>query len=140
MFFSLEKRPQLREQSGKASVGELSKQLSALWSVMTPEQKLPYDQAARRDKERYDREMNEFRSGRFPQHMPIHPAAVMVNLPGDAGTVEEATPEVDLQHDQVVTVSTVPQVGLHIPTTTQHSDADASDQLYQYMYQPDKLN
>lgn len=139
MFFSLEKRPQLREQSGKASVGELSKQLSAMWSIMTPEQKLPYDETARRDKERYEREMAEFRSGRFPPRAPVHPAAVMVNLPGDASTVEEAAPDVDLQHEQVVTVSTVPQ-GLHIATTQgQDSVTDASDQLYQYMYQPDKL-
>lgn len=139
MFFSLDKRPQLREQGGKASVGELSKQLSALWSVMTPEQKIPYDQTARRDKERYERQMVEYRSGRFPPRV-IHPVAVMLNVPGDTATVEEAAPEVDLQHDQVVTVSTVPQVGLHIPTTQgQHPDTDTSDQLYQYMYQPDKL-
>lgn len=139
MFFSLEKRPQLRVHNQRATVGELSKQLSALWGALTPEQKLPYDDAARRDKERYERQMAEFRSGRFNACVPIHPGAVMVNLPGDPTTVDEAPPDVDLHHDQVVTVSTVTQ-GLQIPTTQgQHLDTDASDQLYQYMYQPDKL-
>ena len=101
---------------------------------MNPQQKAPYDELAKKDKERYDRELLEYKAGRFGNPDPrslIDPVAV--------ATVTTVTaPDVDLTPEQVVTVSTVTNVGHSLQVGTSenlHGDASDTDQLYQYMYQ-----
>lgn len=65
MFFSRAKRPKLRERNPGASVGELAKQLGAAWKIMTPEQKVPYEEEARDDRLRYEDEMEKYRKGEY---------------------------------------------------------------------------
>lgn len=65
MFFSSAKRPKLREQNPSASIGDIAKQLGAAWKIMTPEQKAPYEEAAKKDRKRYEQEMELFRKGEF---------------------------------------------------------------------------
>ena len=65
MFFSSAKRPKLREQNPSASVGEIAKQLGAAWKIMTAEQKAPYDEQTKKDRERYEHEMELYRKGEF---------------------------------------------------------------------------
>ena len=65
MFFSQHKRPKLREQTPGAGVGELAKQLGAAWKIMTTEQKDPYEQEAKQDRARYEREMASYRKGEW---------------------------------------------------------------------------
>lgn len=63
MFFSAQKRPQLKSANPKASVADHSKQLSSEWKQMTDEEKEPYIKMADRDKERYDQQKVAFSAG-----------------------------------------------------------------------------
>ena len=65
MFFSSAKRPKLREQNPSAGIGDIAKQLGAAWKIMTPEQKAPYEETAKKDRKRYEQEMELFRKGEF---------------------------------------------------------------------------
>ena len=53
LHFCSEKRPKLKQENPSFSVGALAKQLSAVWKLMTPEQKKPYDGMAEKDKQRW---------------------------------------------------------------------------------------
>ena len=63
MFFSNAKRPKIKSQNPEASIGEIAKQLGAAWNVMTPEQKKPYEEEAKKDKQRYLDEMQRCKEG-----------------------------------------------------------------------------
>lgn len=63
LFFSAEKRPQLKTANPKATVGDNSKQLSDEWRQMTDKEKEPYIKMADRDKERYDQQKIAFSAG-----------------------------------------------------------------------------
>lgn len=65
MFFSKTKRPKLRETNPNASIGEIAKQLGAAWKIMTADQKKPYENMAKKDRERYDEQMELYRQGKF---------------------------------------------------------------------------
>lgn len=65
MFFSQDKRPKLREQNPGASVGDLAKQLGAAWKVMTDDQKAPYEKQAKKDRARYEADMELYRKGEY---------------------------------------------------------------------------
>ena len=70
MFFSSDKRSKLREQTPSASVGDIAKQLGAAWKIMTADQKAPYEKQAKKDRERYERDMELFRKGEFSHNPP----------------------------------------------------------------------
>lgn len=129
MFFSIEKRPHLRLQNPKANVGTLSKQLAAVWNTMTPPQKEPYEEMARRDKERYERELLEYRAGHFDP-------TTIVTEPGHLDTVGTSGVEVDLHPDPVDVVTVSVSQTLSVPSVTQSQDTDTAENFYQYMYQP----
>ncbi|KAI6661370.1 high mobility group (HMG)-box containing transcription factor [Oopsacas minuta] len=61
-FFCQKIRPTFRGQDPKASVGELAKKLGAEWQQYSQEEKAPYEDMARKDKKRYEREMEIFKS------------------------------------------------------------------------------
>ena len=63
LFFSAQKRPQLKSANPKASNGDHSKQLSSEWKQMTDEEKEPYIKMADRDKERYHQQKVAFNAG-----------------------------------------------------------------------------
>lgn len=63
LFFSAQKRPQLKSANPKATVGDNSKQLSTEWKKMTDKEKEPYIKMADRDKERYDQQKVAFSAG-----------------------------------------------------------------------------
>ena len=65
MFFSSAKRPKLREQNPTASIGDIAKQLGAAWKIMTADQKAPYEEAAKKDRKRYEEEMEQYRKGEY---------------------------------------------------------------------------
>ena len=64
MYFSMEKRPKLREENANATVGDLAKMLGAAWRIMTDDQKAPYEEMTRKDRERYEEEMQTLRAGK----------------------------------------------------------------------------
>jgi len=57
-----EERPKLKAMNPSLSVGEIAKELGDRWNHTAPEGKQTYEEAAQRDKERYEKEMNDFRS------------------------------------------------------------------------------
>lgn len=67
MFFSNMKRPKLKQEDPNANIAELAKQLGAAWKVMTKEQKAPYDEMAKKDKQRYLDELDALKKdGKLP--------------------------------------------------------------------------
>jgi len=63
LFFSAEKRPQLKNINPQATVGDKSKHLSEAWKCMTDEEKAPYVEMAGRDKVRYDQQKDAYTAG-----------------------------------------------------------------------------
>ena len=63
MHFCSFKRPTLRKlpKNANATVGDIAKQLGALWKMMTTEQKKPFEESAAKDRDRYDEEMQAYR-------------------------------------------------------------------------------
>lgn len=55
----------MKEQAPNSTVGEIAKKLGAAWRVMTDDQKQPYEQQAKCDRERYEKEMELYRKGEF---------------------------------------------------------------------------
>ncbi|CAF2855392.1 unnamed protein product [Rotaria sp. Silwood2] len=56
-----EERPKLKALNSSLSVGEIAKELGDRWNHTGPDGKQIYEEAAQRDKERYEKEMNEFK-------------------------------------------------------------------------------
>jgi len=63
LFFSAEKRSQLKNINPQATVGDKSKHLSETWKCMTDEEKAPYVEMADRDKVRYDQQKVAYSAG-----------------------------------------------------------------------------
>ncbi|ORX85896.1 high mobility group box, partial [Anaeromyces robustus] len=60
MFFSQDKRAEVKRDNPDASFGELGKIIGNLWKNASPEEKEKYEKKASEDKERYRREMEIF--------------------------------------------------------------------------------
>lgn len=56
-----EERPKLKALNPSLSVGDIAKELGERWNHTAPGDKLIYEEAAQRDKERYEKEMTEFK-------------------------------------------------------------------------------
>lgn len=65
MFYSKTKRPHIRAQQPTLRVGQLAQILSAQWKIMTPTDKAPYDDMARKDKSRYEVQLKAYRKGEY---------------------------------------------------------------------------
>ena len=65
MFYSKTKRPHLRAQNPSLRVGQLAQILAAQWKIMTPTEKSPFDDMARKDKERYEVQLKAYRKGEY---------------------------------------------------------------------------
>ncbi|KAF7731699.1 Non-histone chromosomal protein 6 [Apophysomyces ossiformis] len=56
MFFSQEKRQEVKDENPEATFGQIGKILGEKWKGMTDEQKKPYVEKAEADKKRYEDE------------------------------------------------------------------------------------
>ena len=65
MFFSLERRPEVKAVNPDFGVGKLAQCLAERWKVMDSSQKSTYEQMARRDKERYEQELKAYKRGLY---------------------------------------------------------------------------
>ena len=65
MFYSLEKRPDVKAANPDFGVGKLAKALAGTWAVITPTQKQPYELMAQKDKDRYESELKSFKKGLY---------------------------------------------------------------------------
>ena len=56
MYFSQEKRPELKKNNPSMGFGDLGKKLGEMWHALKDEEKKPFLQKAAKDKERYEAE------------------------------------------------------------------------------------
>lgn len=61
LLFCGDKRPKLREKNPTASVGDLAKLLGAEWKTLNAAQKAPYDEKAKKEKDRYKAQMEAYK-------------------------------------------------------------------------------
>jgi hypothetical protein len=61
MFFANEYRETVKEENPGLSFGEIGKKLGETWKAMSDESKKPYNDKAAQDKERYTREMKNYK-------------------------------------------------------------------------------
>lgn len=61
MFFSNAKRDQVRSENPELKFGEIGKHIGELWKNLSAEDKKPYEEMAAKDKERYEREMKDYK-------------------------------------------------------------------------------
>ena len=60
MFYSVDRRPQLKTQNPDWGFGEFGKAIGAEWGQMNEKQKAKYTKKAEKDKMRFDREMENY--------------------------------------------------------------------------------
>ncbi|KAF5832780.1 FACT complex subunit SSRP1-A [Dunaliella salina] len=64
MHFSNAMRSKMKAENPSASFGELAKLISERWKTISPEEKAPYEEAAKQDKQRYNEAMAAYKSAR----------------------------------------------------------------------------
>lgn len=62
MWYAKEMRQSIKAKNPSATVGEISKQLGVKWQDMNDDEKIPYVASARKDRERYEKEMAVYRA------------------------------------------------------------------------------
>lgn len=65
IYFSQEFREIIRQRFPFLTVAQIMRAVSFRWSNLTKEQKLPFESIAIEDKQRYDREVYEYKKGLF---------------------------------------------------------------------------
>ncbi|MFS8159520.1 MAG: HMG-box domain-containing protein [Candidatus Roizmanbacteria bacterium] len=60
IFFSQEKRKELKKQNPDWSSGQIMKQVSILWQKMSNEEKQKFQELSKEDRNRYDTQREEF--------------------------------------------------------------------------------
>ena len=60
-LFCQQVRPKFRSEDPKATLGDLAKKLGAAWRKCSEEEKAPYEDMARKDKKRYEKDMETYR-------------------------------------------------------------------------------
>ena len=65
IYFSQEFREIIRSKFPFLTVAQIMKAVSYRWQLLNKDQKLPFEQIAIEDKQRYDREVNDFKKGVF---------------------------------------------------------------------------
>eukprot|EP00474_Spongospora_subterranea_P009428 CRZ09886.1 hypothetical protein [Spongospora subterranea] len=61
MYFSQDRRPQIRTENPDTAFGDLGRLLGQLWKSLEDSEKQPYNDKAQADKERFDKEMAEWK-------------------------------------------------------------------------------
>lgn len=65
MHFCGVKRPGIKAKHPKYSVGDLAKELGKIWKTLTEQDKVPYENMAKKDRERYEKDMELYRKGEY---------------------------------------------------------------------------
>ena len=61
MIFSAEMRAKVKEENPDFSITDVAKELGVRWKAVTGDEKEKYEELAKKDKERYEREMEEYK-------------------------------------------------------------------------------
>lgn len=67
MFYCQEERPKVKAKHPTDSIGDIAKKLGASWKKLTEDQKLPFEKQAQKDRDRYSKEMEDFKKGIKPK-------------------------------------------------------------------------
>ena len=70
LFFSNEKRNQLRTEHPELKMTDISSKLGELWRSMSDDERAPYVEKSKEDRDRYKSQQNEFR-GKNPQPQAV---------------------------------------------------------------------
>lgn len=62
MYFSNEVRPKIKKEHPEMSFGELGKKIGEMFRELSPEEKLKYEEMAKKDKARYQREIAAYKN------------------------------------------------------------------------------
>lgn len=62
MYFSAEYREKLKNENPELSFGQLGKACGEKWKSMDSDEKAPYEEKAKKDKERHKKEMAEYKA------------------------------------------------------------------------------
>jgi tRNA U34 5-carboxymethylaminomethyl modifying enzyme MnmG/GidA len=62
MYFSQEYREQLKQDNPDMTFGEIGKALGEKWKVISADEKAKFEEMAKKDKERFKREMTDFKA------------------------------------------------------------------------------
>lgn len=60
IFFSQEKRKELKKEHPEWNSSQIMKQVSILWQKMSPEEKRDFQEQSKKDRERYENERVDF--------------------------------------------------------------------------------
>ena len=71
LFFSNEKRAQIQTEYPNMKITEVSAKLGEIWRDMTDEEKAPYVEKSKSDRDRYKSQQSEFK-GKNPQSLPVY--------------------------------------------------------------------
>ena len=61
IFFTNDMREKVKADNPDAKTTDLTKIMSPMWKALTPEEKKPYEDKAKADKERYEKEMENYK-------------------------------------------------------------------------------
>jgi len=64
-FFAADVRPQIKKENSDMSITEIATIIGQKWRKLKDEEKVPYEEQASKDKERYNREMAAYNKGRY---------------------------------------------------------------------------
>lgn len=67
MHFCGKKRPDIKAKHPKYTVGDLAKELGTIWKGLSDKDKAPYEDMAKKDRERYERDMELYRKGQYKE-------------------------------------------------------------------------
>lgn len=64
MFYTIEQRPQVRSEFPHLSVTEVTRRMGESWRKLTATEKEPFEKRARQERERYNKEMTDFKASK----------------------------------------------------------------------------
>ncbi|KIZ03607.1 Non-histone chromosomal protein 6 [Monoraphidium neglectum] len=64
MFFSADKRGEIKEKNPSYGVADIAKELGAAWKALGEKEKSKYEELAKKDKERYEKEKAKYDAGK----------------------------------------------------------------------------
>ena len=80
IIFSSDKRSEIVNANPGMSIGDVAKQLGSLWKEISASEKTKYEELAKKDKERYERDMSLYKKGEV-ESKPSKPESVKSSKP-----------------------------------------------------------
>lgn len=89
MVYSLEVRPKIHADDPSLTMTDVSRQIGQRWKELSPEEREPYEESARRDRERYGREMKIYKENQQSTTLPLDESNLMKPVYESPSPIEE---------------------------------------------------